>query len=159
MAAHEVLTQRLRPGDLREVLVTMLTRSAFYVSNDLCDQPSYRRMWGSDDEYEYNWTIDFNLGLDALHDNPDEAYYWEELRKRLIEGVGRRHTKHDIYYAILIGESAGDERFVALVKEVVGGVQEWTPSYHLSDPILTPARGAARFHELYGGEHWAEPGA
>jgi hypothetical protein len=50
-------------------------------------------------------SMDFNLGSQAVHDNPDEEYYWQAVRDRIVVGVaeglpGRRPTK-----VFLLGDS------------------------------------------------------
>lgn len=92
--------------------------------------------------------VDFHLGAEMRHRNPDESYYWEEVRKFLskpmIQFSWRKPSK-----VILYGDRSGEPRLRDTVMEVL---KSWLKEEEMPDWIddglnatFVGAMGAAEF--------------
>jgi hypothetical protein len=91
--------------------------------------------------------LDWCGGL--LHGELDDIY-WERVRgniRRVIDGLVRRSGKaqgekfaHDV---LMVGEMGGDERLVAIVREIVAEVQEEDATIRSEGSHFVVAEGAA----------------
>jgi hypothetical protein len=117
-----------------------------YTKNALCVEVSV--MKSAYAYYPYPTSppsIDFNLGSQALHDNPDEEYYWQAVRDRIMAGVaeglpGRRPTK-----VFLLGDSTHEDKFRDVMKDALKSILGYMPDIYDEDPVFSAARGAAEF--------------
>lgn len=89
-------------------------------------------------------SMDFSLGSNALHDNPDEAYYWASVRDTIYRGImpgfkiGRRPR-----HAFVFGESSTDPKFRRVLKESLSGFLGTDLEILDDHQVFAPARGAA----------------
>jgi hypothetical protein len=119
-----------------------------YVRNALCVEVSV--MKSAYAYYPYSTSppsMDFNLGAQALHDNPDEGYYWQAVRDRIVAGVigglpANRPTK-----VFLLGDKTRGNTFKVIILGYV-------PDVYDDDPVFSAARGAAEFAR-HGGCLWS----
>lgn len=85
-----------------------------------------------------------DLGSDAQWDNPNEQYYWEEVRQTLLKPLLRRLG--DIPARIVVvGESSGEQRFRECLHEVLESYfkgEEISPVLD-GDPLYVQAKGVA----------------
>lgn len=88
-------------------------------------------------------TMDFTLGLSALHDNPSEKYYWEAVRDTIMRGMvlGWRDTYPEKVF--VLGDQSHNENFRALLNEALLKYNEKLPPIFDEDPVFRAAQGAA----------------
>jgi hypothetical protein len=122
-------------------IATVLT--ILYTRNALCVEVSV--MKSAYAYYPYATSppsIDFNLGSQALHDNPDEEYYWKAVRDRIMAGglPANRPTK-----VFLLGESTHEDKFRAVMEDALKSILGYVLEIYDEDPVFSAARGAAEF--------------
>jgi hypothetical protein len=70
--------------------------------------------------------MDFNLGSQALHDIPDEEYYWQAVGDKIVAGTH-------------------EDKFTAVMKDALKSILGYMPDVYDEDPGFSAARGAAEF--------------
>ena len=92
--------------------------------------------------------LDYRLGASMRYQNPDESYYWEEVRKFLSLPF-IYHSYGTVDKVILYGNCSKDEKLRATVKEVLGTFidEDETPDFVDDDidSVFAGAFGAAEF--------------
>lgn len=78
-------------------------------------------------EPPYRHGEDFTLGNNAKHDNPSEGYYWESVRKRLLDIMVYNQYMPRPAKVLLLGESAHDETVRGVLTEALKSVMEDMP--------------------------------
>lgn len=133
------------PQPHRGILTILYTKHALSVSLD-DDLSFYVGRHGLDDQNDFYYTTDFAVGSSAIHENPDEAYFWERVRRLILERPtlkwGYRGTM-PITEVVLLGESGNDPAFQAHVKNLVISFQNSTPKFLFDEPLYAAVRGAA----------------
>jgi hypothetical protein len=99
-------------------------------------------------------SMDFNLGLQALHNNPDEEYYWQGVRDRIVAGVtgglpANRPTK-----VFLLCDNTCRNTFKAVMEDALKSILGYVPDVYDDDPVFSAARDAAEFARR-GGFLWS----
>lgn len=87
--------------------------------------------------------IDWEAGLASLQHYTDPEAYWDRVRAIVLELPLTKYEKHDITTVLLLGESALNDVFLAVVHEVLGAVQTSKPEIFVADPVYVAAKGAA----------------
>jgi hypothetical protein len=125
---------------VRRFLTVLFTRSAL-----LLYKAASKEALEFYEPRQFGWS-DFLLGSDAIHNNPKEEYYWEDVRNRVMEVLlqygGERHPVTQVF---VLGESALNPRFLEVVNSSISAIYEEQPEFLLSDPMFAAARGAAEF--------------
>jgi hypothetical protein len=122
-----------------------------YTEFHLMAQIVETRQSGAESAIQYN-TLDFSLGRSALHNNPNENYYWEEVRKVLLEPFADIRYQYPASAIILSGESAHDAGFRKTLDDVLEDVfRGKVPPILENEPELLIARGTA---ELVWRRQW-----
>ena len=89
---------------------------------------------------------DFRLGSDAIHNNPKEEYYWEDVRNTVLEVLLRYGgERYPVTQVFMLGESALNPTFLEVVQSSISAVYKEQPEFFLSDPMFAAAKGAAEF--------------
>ena len=94
--------------------------------------------------------MDFSLGSDAIHDNPNEEYYWEAVRHRIMTSIVSAFPFHHAKMMFLYGESISESVFRAFLEDVVEQVLGYLPKIYDQDPVFMVARRAAEFAKRGG---------
>jgi hypothetical protein len=88
----------------------------------------------------------FSLGSNSIHDNPQEEYYWENMKDAVMEMLLRYGGERDpVTHVIVTGESALNPRFLEVVNSSISAISEVRPVFFQSDPTFAAAKGAAEF--------------
>lgn len=94
-------------------------------------------------EPEYRHREFFNLGHDAIKDGFPEDQYWEYVRQALMEIM----VSHQYYpkpgKVLLMGESAADKQFRAVLEKALGSLMDEIPQILAQNAEYIAARGAA----------------
>ena len=125
------------PNDV--VMAILYTRKVLTVSLSVTKSAYY--LW----EPPYRHEEDFTLGNNAKHDNPSEEYYWESVRKRLLDIMVYNQYMPRPAKMLLLGESAHDETFMGVLTEALESVMEDMPEILQEGAEDVGARGAAEF--------------
>ena len=92
--------------------------------------------------------LDYDLGAEARHRNPDEAFYWEQVRRLLHIPLMRRKLKTPSKL-VFYGEYSDDIHLRTVVREVIRSFlnEEDMPETVADDidPVFAGALGAAEF--------------
>jgi hypothetical protein len=134
-------------------IATVLT--VLYTRNALCAEVSV--MKSAYAYYPYPTSppsMDFNLGSQALHDNPDEEYYWQAVRDRIVAGVAGGLPANRPTKVFLLGESTHEDKFRAAMEDTLKTILGYVPEIYDKDPVFNAARGAAEFARR-GGFLWS----
>ena len=87
--------------------------------------------------------FDFDLGREARDRNPDNRYYWEEVRKLLLRPLIRVSYKYPTKI-LLVGDAVNDEEFRTTLQQVlVAFFNDTVPPIMDADPEYVQARGVA----------------
>ena len=129
-----------RQMPVRRFLTVLFTRSALLLYKavskealEFYEPPNFGR-------------TDFHLGSDAIHNNPKEEYYWEDVRNTVLEVLLRYDGERDpVTQVFMLGESALNSRFLEVVNSSISAIYEERPEFFLSDPMFAAAKGAAEF--------------
>ena len=121
------------------VMAVLYTRFALTVSLSVTKSAYY--LW----ELPYRHVEDFSLGRNAKYDNPREEYYWESLRRCLLDIMVHHQYFPRPAKMLLLGESAHDERFNGVLTEALGSVMESMPAILQEGAEDVGAHGAAEF--------------
>ena len=89
--------------------------------------------------------MDFTLGSDALGDNPDDEYYWEAVRKRIIAAIAAAQPNHKATRVFLMGESINSDKLRHILSDTLISVFGYVPDIYEEDPVFTASSGAAEF--------------
>ena len=119
------------------VMVVLYTASALTVTLSVTKSAYY--LW----EPPYRHIEDFSLGSNAQHDNPNELYYWEQVRDRLREIMVEHQNYKRPSKVLLLGESAHEEKFQQILDEALKSVMETLPEIYQADPEHVAVLGAA----------------
>lgn len=127
----------------RENPITIL-----YTSNALCvAMGDTKGIYGYQSSHTYPSSMDFTLGYDERMNNPDEAFYWEAVRERIMKGaLGSAVFLPRNPTVWIHGDKAAidDLKFREVVKRAIQDVlQADPPIYFPDDPEYVAARGAA----------------
>lgn len=129
--------------------------TVLYTRNSLCvNGASVKSAYGYAADYTFPTSMDFSLGSDALHDNPDEEYYWDAVTDRIITAVERSGTGGDEWFVILIGEDASSPRLREILESVLQRVHGYLPKIYDEEPVFASAIGAAEFVRRGGYPPW-----
>jgi hypothetical protein len=89
-------------------------------------------------------TMDFTLGLRALHDNPSEMWYWEAVRDTILRGLVIGWHNWQPKKVFVLGDQSHHNKFRAVLEEALlwynNGV---LPEIFDSDPVFRATQGAA----------------
>jgi|SRR6266498_4428246 len=137
-----------------KALAVLYTRSVLGVSLLSIRTPYSASEWPEDIIH------DFGLGADARHHNPGDEYYWEAVRRRIMEIPVSYAYQLPITKAILLGESTRDGYFLRVLEEAVGSHQDEMPVIVKGHEVFAAAMGAAMiakrfpfgFEHMYGDE-------
>jgi hypothetical protein len=125
---------------VRRVLTVLFTRSALALY-----EAAYKGALSFHGP-SYHGRSDFLLGSDAIHTNPKEEYYWEDVRNRVMEVLLRYGgERYPVTQVSMLGESALNPRLLEVVNSSISAIYEEQPEFLLSDPIFAAAKGAAEF--------------
>ena len=127
--------QQAMPDDV--VMAVLYTASALTVTLSVMKSAYY--LW----EPPYRHIEDFDLGSDAKHDNPNEAYYWERVRDRLREIMVTHQYYERPSKVLLLGENAHEEEFQRILNEALRSVMDPLPETYQVDAEYVAALGAA----------------
>ena len=86
---------------------------------------------------------DFGLGSDARHQNPNEEYYWEMVRRLLLKMIVTNQYHPRPTRVLLLGESAQDPRFAQVLDAVLRSVMEDLPIVLRDEAENVAAMGVA----------------
>lgn len=134
-------------------ITTVLT--VLYTRNALCVEVSV--MKSAYAYYPYSTSppsMDFNLGSQALHDNPDEEYYWQAVRDRIVAGVTGGLPANRPMKVFLLGDSTRGDTFRTVIEDALKSILGYVPDVYDDDPVFSAARGAAEFARR-GGFLWS----
>lgn len=98
--------------------------------------------------YPYRSTptsMDLTLGSDAMNGNPDNAYYWEAVRQRIISAIAVALQYRQPTRVFLMGESVGSEKLKHILSHVLVQMLGYMPKVYEDDPVFAAANGAAEF--------------
>jgi hypothetical protein len=119
--------------------------SVLYTKESLCAEVSLIQSiyWN----YPYDSSppaMDFTLGSDRIHDNPNEEYYWQEVKDTIYRGVleGLRFERRPSL-VFLFGESSQDPTFRSILEEALRSLLGKVPEIVDDNPIFRTAQGAA----------------
>jgi hypothetical protein len=98
-------------------------------------------------------SMDFSLGSDARYDNPDEWYYWQAVRERIITAIAVNRSRSKPSKIFLMDESAQDPMFRIILEDTVVGALGHNPEAYPGHGVFGAARGAAEFARR-GGYFW-----
>ena len=127
--------QQAMPDDV--IMAVLYTASALTVTLSVMQSAYY--LW----EPPYRHIEDFGLGSDAKHDNPNEAYYWEQVRNRLREIIVMHQYYERPSKVLLLGESAHEEKFLHILSETLNCTVDTLPEIYQADAEHIAALGAA----------------
>jgi hypothetical protein len=88
-------------------------------------------------------TMDFTLGLKALHDNPSETYYWEAVRDTILRGMVVELYDHQPGKVFVMGDQSHNEKFRTVLNEALIQYDGKLPQIFDEDPVFRAAQGAA----------------
>ena len=120
-------------------MAILYTRKVLTVSLSVTESAYY--LW----EPPYRHEEDFTLGNNPKHDNPSEEYYWESVRKRLLDIMVYNQYMPRPAKVLLLGDSAHDETFMGVLTEGLESVMEDMPEILQEGAEDVRARGAAEF--------------
>lgn len=120
--------------------------SILFTSNSLCvEASSMHSVYGY---YPYAWNpadTDFTLGYDMRDKNPDERYYWEAVRDRIISGTMAAFPTHKITRVHVFGDSnaVDDPRTRSTIDAAMRQLLGNTIPIFADDPVFAVVKGAA----------------
>jgi hypothetical protein len=85
--------------------------------------------------------MDFNLGSQALHDNPDEEYYWQAVRDRIVAGVAGGLPANRPTKVFLLGDKTRGNTFRAVIEDALKSILGYVPDVYDDDAVFSAARG------------------
>ena len=88
-------------------------------------------------------TMDFTLGIGALHDNPSETYYWEAVRDTILRGMVINLHDRQPEKVFLLGDQSHNDKFRAVLEEALLRYNGKSPEIFDDDPVFRAAQGAA----------------
>lgn len=88
-------------------------------------------------------TMDFTLGIGALHDNPSETYYWEAVRDTILRDMVINLHGHQPEKVLVLGDQSHNDKFRAVLEEAVLRYNGKLPNMFDEDPVFRVAKGAA----------------
>jgi hypothetical protein len=97
-------------------------------------------------------SMDFTLGSNALHDNPNEDYYWAAVRERIITALVGCMPGSKPTIVFLMGDCVQSWMFNLVLEDTLGNVLGYVPKAYQDDHVFAAARGAAEFAR--GGGYW-----
>ena len=98
-------------------------------------------------------SMDLTLGSDALERNPDDEYYWEAVRRRIIAAIAAARQYGKPTRVFVMGESIGSEKLRHILGDVLVRMLGYMPEFYDDDPVFAAAGGAAEFARR-GGYRW-----
>lgn len=89
--------------------------------------------------------VDWNLGWDKRHNNPNEDYYWAGVRDAIIKPVleANRWIRRNTSKVLLFGECVRNDRFQKVLRQAVDDVLSSDVDIFAHYPVYAGARGAA----------------
>ena len=130
----------------RTMFTILYTKKTMQVAMDYWWNAFYGGTYADENDYWRN--LDLSLGHDARFDNPDPEFYWNEVRRHILEIVTKAHWQLPITDLILLGESAEEPEFSALVHDITTHMQKENFTVHAGSPLYAAARGAADYHAM-----------
>lgn len=88
-------------------------------------------------------TMDFTLGISALHDNPSEKYYWEAVRDTIMRGMLVHLHDPPPQKVFVLGDQSHNERFRVVLEDALLRYVGKLPEIFDEDPVFRAAQGAA----------------
>lgn len=145
--SHSCLDELLKMPDT-SVLTVLYTRNVLGV--EICELASaYRYV-----PYPTSPTsMDFSLGSNARYDNPNEWYYWQAVRERVLTAIAVNWPNNKPSKIFLMGESAEDLMFRIILEDTVVGALGYNPEAYPGHEVFGAARGAAVLASR-GGYFW-----
>lgn len=127
-----------------------------YTSNALCvSMGGSKGIYGYQSSHTFPSSMDFTLGYDERNHNPDESFYWEVVRERIMKGaLGSAAFKPRNPTVWVHGdeEAVSNLRFRQVLKRAIYDIlQDEPPVYFTDDPEYVAAKGAALV--LRGGKY------
>ena len=115
--------------------------TALYTPDALCVEISHLRSAYAYIPYPTSPTsMDFSLGSNARYDNPDEWYYWQAVRERIITALSVNQARRKPSKIFLMGDSAQDLMFRIILEDTVMGALGYNPDEYPGHEVFGAAR-------------------
>ena len=98
-------------------------------------------------------SMDFTLGSDAIGESPNDEYYWDAVRKRIIMTTAAALPYRKPTRVHLMGESIGSGRLRHILSDTLVPMLGYIPDVYEEDPVFAASSGAAVFARR-GGYKW-----
>ena len=98
-------------------------------------------------------SMDFTLGSDAIREGPNDDYYWEAVRERIVRAIAAALPYRKPTRVFLMGESIDSARLRQILSDTLVEMLSYMPDVYADDPVFAASSGAAEFARR-GGYRW-----
>lgn len=126
--------------------------SVLYTKDSLCVELSIIKSVYANWPYRSSPpAMDFSLGSDKIHDNPNKEHYWEAMKDTIYRGVlaGLRLRRRPSVIFVF-GESSKDPKFRSILEDALRRLLGEVPEILDEDPVFRTAHGAAELAKRGG---------
>lgn len=126
--------------------------SVLYTKDSLCVELSIIKSVYANWPYRSSPpAMDFSLGSDKIHDNPNKEHYWEAMKDTIYRGVlaGLRLRRRPSVIFVF-GESSKDPKFRSILEDALRRLLGKVPEILGEDPIFRTVQGVAELAKRGG---------